>query len=426
MTDKSNCHEIAIIGAGIAGIATAYYLSVIYQQKNIILIDRDQPLAFTTSKSGENFRDYWPQQCMASLARRSIELMTGLAQETGNVFNMRNTGYQFASFHKDREIFPSSHLRDSGHSGEFIQIDHEQELRTRFPYLSDQVAQIVHVVLAGSMDIQALGQLMLSKARDCGVELLRYEIDGISKQTGKFKLAAGNQPPIECNRLVLAAGPMNSMLAAQLDVDLGIESILQRKFVIPDPLKIIPRDMPYTIFSDSQYLDWSDEEEELIQGDPEFEFLLEEFPPGLHIKPESGKLIKLGWAFNRESQVPLWQPPDDFDFPNITLRGASKFIPALKAYVEKPPTPVVQYCGYYSRTPENWPVIGPLEEHDGLYTVAALSGFGTMMACAAGELLAGWMLDKELPEYASHFHRNRYQNPEILEEINAIESDGQL
>ena len=73
--------HITICGAGIAGIATAYYLAVKYHQLNIILIDKNQPMSLTTSKSGENFRDYWPQPCMTALTRRSIDLMQALADD---------------------------------------------------------------------------------------------------------------------------------------------------------------------------------------------------------------------------------------------------------------------------------------------------------------------------------------------------------
>lgn len=53
--------KIIICGAGIAGIATAYYLTKLSSNLSITLIDKQQPLAFTSSKSGENFRDYWPE-----------------------------------------------------------------------------------------------------------------------------------------------------------------------------------------------------------------------------------------------------------------------------------------------------------------------------------------------------------------------------
>jgi glycine/D-amino acid oxidase-like deaminating enzyme len=422
----SKASDIIICGAGIAGVATAWYLSTHYGLENIVLVDRQQPLSYTSSKSGENFRDYWPQACMSGFIGRSIDLMEFLSEDSGDAFDMRHFGYQFVSTHRQREIFPSQHLRQPALSGALEQITDQGMIRSHFPYLSDTVKQIVHIHRAGAVDAYAMGMLMLQHARDAGVTFKTAQITRISKPGSDFVLETGQGDTLFSRQLVLAAGPMNRGLAAMLGVKLNIQSCLQRKFVIPDPQQIIPRDMPFTIFADPQFLDWSDEEREMIGGDEEYRWLLDEFPAGLHIKPESKHQIKLGWAFNREPEDPLWEPDDDFDFPNIALRGASKFIPGLRAYLDQLPTPVVQYSGYYTRTPENWPVIGPLKEHTGLYTVAALSGYGTMAACAAGELVANWMMGESLPDYARHFARDRYDDPGIVAEINAIESDGQL
>ncbi|MFT5139222.1 MAG: glycine/D-amino acid oxidase-like deaminating enzyme [Lysobacterales bacterium] len=421
--------EIVICGAGIAGIAAAYYLSVHYGCHDIILIDRDQPMSYTSSKSGENFRDYWPQECMHSLMTRSIDLMEALATECDDCFGMRYGGYDFVSFDRHREIFPSQHLRQNQQSIGLDQIVDKARLRSEYPYLSNSVKQLVHINRAGPMDVHALGSYMLAQARATGVRLHTGHIERLETQSGRFIIdtsKASSRSSISADRLVLAAGPMNQKLAGMLGVEMNIQSILQRKFVIPDPLKIIPREMPYTIFADPQHLQWSDEERNLIQTDPEYQWLLNEFSGGLHIKPVSFDQIKLGWAFNRESTEPVWQPADDFDFPNVVLRGASRFIPGLAAYVDQVPTPIHQISGYYSRTKENWPVIGPLAEHANLFTIAALSGFGTMAACASGDLLAQWMLGLEKPGYARHFHPERYKDPEIMAEIEAIESDGQL
>ena len=419
-------YNTVIIGAGVAGVAAACYLSVKYGRKNILLIDREQPLSYTSSRSGENYRDYWPQPCMAALARHSINLMKDLAEESNNIFHMNSSGYNFVSFDKGKEIFPSPHLRNTAVHDELQRITEKNEIRECFPYFSDSVEQVVHITRAGGMDVQAFGNLMLSKARKAGVEMARAHIDSVQFESGQYVLKSGQMEDIVTNELVLAAGPMNSKLAAMFGIELNIRSYLQRKFIIPDPLKIIPTDMPYTIFADAQHLEWNEEEIELIREDSEYRFLLDEFPPAVHIKPMPGGNIKLGWAFNRQDEQPQWEIADDFDFPNITLRGASRFIPGLKAYVDELPTPVNQISGYYSRTPENWPVVGPIKSHPGLYTVAALSGFGTMMASATGELIAQWMLGEPLPGYANHFHPDRYSNEEIVAEIQAIESDGQL
>jgi glycine/D-amino acid oxidase-like deaminating enzyme len=50
--------SIVICGVGIAGISTAYYLLNKYCKSKVVLVDKNQHLSFTTSKSGENYRDY--------------------------------------------------------------------------------------------------------------------------------------------------------------------------------------------------------------------------------------------------------------------------------------------------------------------------------------------------------------------------------
>jgi glycine/D-amino acid oxidase-like deaminating enzyme len=429
--------RIVICGAGIAGVATAYYLAVKCRQRDVVLVDRLQPLSLTTSKSGENIRDYWPQPCMASLSERSIELMEELAAESSNAFSLRFSGYDFVSESSGREIFPSEHLRgtddtnDSGSAGapRPVHIFDRDSIKQNFPWLSDAISQVVHIPRAGTIDVYALGSLLLDRARRAGVEILQARVSAIHQPaSGGFELQLGRKGAVgtlRAEKLVLAAGPFTSELAGMLGIELPIENFLQRKIVIRDPQCIVPRDMPFTVFADPQKLIWNDEERELISEDPEYRWLLDEFPAGLHIKPESRDQVKLGWAYNRLPEKPRWEPDDDIDFPNIVMRGASRFMPALRAYVEELPTPVVQMAGYYSRTPENWPLIGPLEV-EGSFAVAALSGFGTMAACAAGELCAAWMTDAPLPGYARNFHPNRYSDPGIMTEISKIESDGQL
>lgn len=419
---------IAICGAGIAGIATAWSLAVKYRQQKIILIDKNQPMSLTTSKSGENFRDYWPHPCMTSLTRQSIAMMQALADDNDNTFEMRYSGYDFVSEAEGREIFPSESLVDPDNIRNVLRITGSENIRASHPHLSDSIRQIVRFKQAGAIDVHALGFLLLAQAREAGVKLYRASIEVLEHLSPGYRLdlvSNGTSARLEVEKLVLTPGPFINELAEMLSITLPVESVLQRKFVMPDPQNIIPRDMPFTIFADPQYLDWSAEDKALIAEDPEYRWLLDEFPAGLHIKPEGVSNIKLGWAYNREPETPRWESSDDFDFPNITLRGASRFIPALASYVESPPTPIIQFSGYYTRTPENLPLIGPLELEN-LFTVSALSGFGTMAACAAGELCAGWMSGGELPEYAAYFHPGRYRDAALMKEINQIGSDGQL
>ena len=55
--------------------------------------------------------------------------------------------------------------------------------------------------------------------------------------------------------------------------------------------------------------------------------------------------------------------------------------------------------GYYCKTPDNRPLIGPAAI-EGVYLLGALSGFGIMASQAAAELLAAYLLRQPLPGYA--------------------------
>ena len=63
--------------------------------------------------------------------------------------------------------------------------------------------------------------------------------------------------------------------------------------------------------------------------------------------------------------------------------------------------------GYYCKTPDNRPLIGPLPV-EGAYIAGALSGYGVMGSQAAGELVAAHVTGASLPDYAKAFDYDRF------------------
>ena len=415
---------IAICGAGIAGVATAYYILKKRKDCNVILIDKNQPLSFTTSKSGENFRDYWPEKNMRQFVSDSIELMKELKTQYGeNSFEMKNSGYNFIGHDVDNPIFGSG---DKENSTSYLQeFTNTSAIQKDFPYLDKKIEKVVRIKNAGKIDVYDLGTLLLKEAKNMGLTFIEGEIVRIEKSGTKFQIVLDSEELIDADKVVIATGPFLNKIATMFGFQFPISNTLQRKFIIPDPNKIIPKNMPFTIYADKQYLDWSTDELEFFKSDEKYKWLLKEFPGGLHIKPET-EGIKLGWAFQTEKSEPSFDIPGFEFFPQVVLKGASRFIPELSAYENDIPTPLIEYAGYYTRTKENWPLIGQTEVNN-VYVVGALAGYGTMSACAAGKLCANYIFDKpDLPEYAAYFDPLRYENEEIVKAMNELDSDGQL
>ena len=416
-------NTIIIIGAGIAGVATAYYLLKNNSNLDVVLIDKNQPLSFTTSKSGENFRDYWPQECMRQLVSDSIILMEELRAKYGSdAFDMVHSGYNFISHDVDNPIFGEDIQEDDLDYME--KITDATTLQNEYSYLDKKVEKIIRIKNAGKIDVYAMGSLLLGEAKKKGLKHLQGEITSITKEE-KFEIEIDANQTITADKIVIAAGPFINHIANMLGFQFPILNTLQRKFIMPDPKGVIPKDMPFTIYADAQHLDWSQEEIDFFEADEKYQFLLNQFPGGLHIKPEM-EGIKLGWAFSTENVSPTWETPPFELFPQAVIKGASRFIPALSEYENNIPTPLIEYAGYYTRTKENWPLIGPTEIKD-VFVIGALAGFGTMAACAAGNLCADYTLGNvDVPNYAKYFHPLRYQDDEMIKKMGELKSDGQL
>ena len=116
--------------------------------------------------------------------------------------------------------------------------------------------------------------------------------------------------------------------------------------------------------------------------------------------------------------------PLDPQLPEVALRGMATVLPGLTAYFNQIPRPFVD-GGYYARTPENRPLIGPLPV-DGTYIIGGLGGFGMMASCGASDLLARLMTGVELPEYAPAFLISRYDDPAYREMLSRWGASGQI
>ena len=130
--------------------------------------------------------------------------------------------------------------------------------------------------------------------------------------------------------------------------------------------------------------------------------LLAAFPGGIHFRPEGGHgaaTLLLLWAYHLAPVAPRLPVPIDPEFSETVLRGMTTLAPGLAVYLDRLPKSYVD-GGYYTKTQENRPLIGPLPI-GGAYIFGALSGYGLMAACAGGELLAAHVTGAALPAYAA-------------------------
>jgi glycine/D-amino acid oxidase-like deaminating enzyme len=303
-------------------------------------------------------------------------------------------------------------------------------IRRHFPYLAERVVAVLHARRCGWLSAQQLGAYLLEQARARGARLLNATVESIDITDGvvqAVRLRGEQARTVRTGCFVNAAGPMVRRVGRMLGVELPVFSERHLKLAFEDRLGAIPRDAPMLIWADPVDLPWSDEERELLSEAPETRRLLETLPPGAHTRAEgvgaSAWALAL-WAYDAAPVEEVFPLPSSEQFAEVALRGVAEMIPGLRPYVERPPRPVLD-GGYYTKTRENRPLIGPLPVR-GTYVLGALSGYGIMASCGASELLAAHIAGGPLPPYAAAFHPARYQDPAYLKLLEEWGETGQL
>jgi glycine/D-amino acid oxidase-like deaminating enzyme len=451
---------IAIIGAGIAGISAAFYLSKKYGFQNLTIIDPLDPMSLTSAQSGENYRNWWPHPVMTDFTNDSITLMEEIAVETRNRINMTRRGYALVTRREQPSDLIEDLYRGYGSSAEKLIRFHragtshtsyqpplsadwqsapdgvdvlcdQSLIRQTFPAFQKDVATVLHVRRAGSISGQQLGQFMLEHLKDNGGRVLRSRVMEIDKGE-PFTLAIQTKDDVEIIRadlVVNAAGPYLKNIAAMMGEELGVSCVYQQKIAFEDREQVVPRNLPFTIDLDGQRLSWSDEERAELESNVGTARLTKFLQGGIHCRPdgpEDGKWIKLGWAINNQPSDPHAPEPTDDYFPDIVLRAASRLQPGLSKYVGRLPRGAHHYGGYYTMTDENWPLIGPMRSVPNAFVIGALSGFGTMAACMSGSICADWIADRKTVHYAKLLSPSRADNPAMMEQLARVGSRGHL
>jgi len=448
--------SVVICGAGIAGIAAAYALTE-HGVTNVVLVEQGNPLSLTSDKSTEAYRNWWPgpDRAMTAFMNRSIDLIEGIARATGNRINLNRRGYAFATADAAKIPFLQTmaqsaetrgggpaRFHDTASSGYVPSpergfdfpltgadvITDASLIRRHFPYFVPETVAVAHARRAGWLSAQQLGMVMLEAARERGMKLLRGTVVGID--AGERVRAVhveheGERRSLEASHLVLAAGPMQKAMAQLIGIDLPLYAERHHKVSFADALNAVPRSAPMMIWLDEQCLPWSEEERAVLEQDDDARWLLAPFPAGVHGRPDGAHATLVLFNHHGEPvapEFPLPEPPPHY--AEIALRGMSTMVPALQAYAGKPVRPYVD-GGYYMRTRENRPLIGPVPV-EGAYVSCGFSGFGVMASCAAGELIARHITGGALPDYAGAFLLSRYQDPEYRALLDAWGDGGQL
>lgn len=399
--------DVLVIGAGVVGASTAYFLS--REGITATIVDEHPP---AWGASGRNPGYVWThtraEGVQMELALAGRRLYDDLVNELDD-FEFRASGGMIYYFEDEHDLFPQF-VESRRRAGLPVELLDAQAARAACPVLPDDLAGATFNPIDAHVDPSKLTRSLVHGFEQAGgTGFYGRKVLGLRVEHGRCVGVDTSDGPMHADRVVLAGGSWSPQLLAPLGLALPIVPMrLQMVETAPADIRFDP--ILYGPTAVKQYALTKD-----LPGYEEEEFL----HPLETIFPDLAMLELV--AQRKDGRILLGCPMDFVglnDQPTVagvalTCGIIGDHLPALRDIVVER-----VWAGLLPQTPDALPVLGPVQTVDGLM-LATGHVFGMAAGPISGKLVAQYLAGKAPELDLTPF---RYERPEISE---ALEDFGQ-
>lgn len=372
-SDLPSKTDTVIIGAGIVGNSVAYHLSRMGTE-NIVLIDKG-PLPDPGGSTGHASSFLMPVEHskeMTHLTQRSIEQYKdfGTFNESGGIEVART---------EERIEELKRRIQSAKAWGEETEFLEPEEIEELVPYLNmDLVKGGFYTPGAGTCDPLKTGELMRERARDNIGDGLHVspntEVTDIHVENNTVQAVETDRGTVNAENVVIAAGLWSPKIGEMAGVDIPLTPAVHQMVNVG----------PISFFED-----YEGEISFPIVRDMDTEMYERQHGGSLDVGSYQHRPIL--WDVedipsNEEAPLSPTQPSLTQDAFEKSMQDALDFVPDL---LDDPDAGIQhEIDGLLSQTPDGAPVVGPVQDVNGLWSCAAI---WIKESPAFGEMLAQWM-----------------------------------
>jgi sarcosine oxidase subunit beta len=365
--------EIIIIGGGIVGISTAYFLAK-RGQKNILLIERDLLAQASTGLCVGGIRQQFSLPANIFMSQATIQLLRHFDKEFGVKIDFRQAGYLFLTQEQTTWDSFCECVKIQRRYDVPVEILSPEEVKGRWPYL--EVKNLIGGIFGpedGYVDPYDVTMAIANKTRKLGIAILeRTEVTGIRLAHGRIRGVETSRGSISAGIIVNAAGAWGGEIAKMAGIDLPVQPY-RRQVFITKAFDALPHPVPMIIDQDTQFY---------IRG----------YAPGILM------------GMTDLDEPPSFHTHVDRDFLEKVTAAALERVPLLEnAEILR------GWGGLYAMTPDENPVIGKIPGIEGFYCATGFSGHGFQHGPAVGRILSELILDGKTSFNLNPFEYERFK-----------------
>lgn len=365
--------DVIIVGAGIVGNATAYYLRKM--GRSCIVLEETMIGNGGSSRNGGGVRQSGRDPREFPLAAYAVKnIWPYLSEELGIDVEYRQSGYLVCGYNDSHKKMIEERVEVAKTFGVEMKSIDEQGIRERFPYVSE------HVTCAGWTPSDGVANPMVTtlayyiRAREKGAKFITGEkAVKINKVKGAARqVVTENGNTYEGEKIIVAAGYHSKQLLKTIGLDIPMQKKLSELVVTEAAPKLF---------------------DHMIGAVPGF-YGHQTKHGSFAFGSTSGREMFL---FDRERAISTPQTP------SFICHSLVKDIPALKNLKV-----IRTWSGWIDVCMDGVPIIGKIEEVSGLIVSIASSGHGFCPGPAVGLTLAELACDKKTTVDTSKLHFDRF------------------
>ena len=377
--------EVVIIGGGITGVAIAYNLAK-KGVKNIALIEKEYLSSGSTGRCGAGIRQQWGTEMNCKISKLACELFENATEELGydGDIEFKQGGYLIvSSTEKEHEQFKKNVVLQNrlGINSKLLSLDEAKEI---VPFLNTKdLVSATFYEKDGHLNPFFTVDAYAKAAERLGVKIYKYtEVTDIMVIDGKIKGVKTTKGDISTNVVVNAAGGHSQVVAKMAGVDLPIYSE-RHQILVTEPIEPIlgPMVMSFSLNLYCQQV------------------------------PHGGIIMGRG----DEGEPRDFRVTSGWHFLDEMTKTITNILPPLKDV-----RMIRQWAGLYNLTPDRQPILGPVDEVEGLHLAVGFSGHGFMFGPATGLLIAEKMLGEENTISIDMLHLNRFATGDLILEPSVV------
>ncbi|PKK91880.1 MAG: FAD-dependent oxidoreductase [Candidatus Wallbacteria bacterium HGW-Wallbacteria-1] len=376
VTTLRDKYETIIVGAGIIGSSTAYYLTEL-GHRDLLIVEREVPCSGSTGRCIGGVRQQFSDELNIRIAMDSVRNMNHVQNDLAVDIQFLQTGYLLLAYtEREMEIFEKN-IQLQRSMGLKVDLLTPSMLSNLFPSINtESVLGATFCPTDGQANPFLLVHFYLSRAMESGARLLKgQEVTSIESTAGRITgVRIGERDFIKCDNLINCAGPWARDVAAMAGI--SIPALPERHESLVTE-KIAPLFKPMIV-------DYTREHGCYFQ------------------QKENGAVIG---CFTPPEVVPGMNYGVSLDFLQEMSRRMIRLVPELATV-----SVVRQWSGHYTMTPDAKPIIGPESGLKGFCNVAAFCGHGLMQGPRVGELVAEHIVRGEFSLDLSPMSSSRFEN----------------